>query len=697
MQVLFVLLVIVQVIIILVIILVIIVLLVAARAARTARTLTAAAVSAWFSSVPLRLIGFDSNQVHTLASSDSLHFQKMAQKYHVKIEDLQASVAQTIAKEVLIVRVLRPRFGMAGQTQKWECDLIDGNNTRSVLLADAWGKNIDKAKEILKEGQVYKISNYVIADKGKATPFGNNLLKLPVNAKVSFENVTGEHPEIPLELPLEDLENVINLKAARVVSLNLAVATPAEQKSVEIKRSNTTKIVVNVMMKAKHLKIELAAWGKLAQEMSGRSADVRLDAVLVQPALDGGSVKLSTLDCTSIRDLTQDETDALHNKLTADENLESLTKTSFAGGKRQSEMSQKASVTNIETISMLLRSEFDPNDATQHEKIEKTFEIPSVMVMAIGGTDDEDGSALSYRACEKCKLKKLGKDGNCTQCGSSEYVERLLLRCTLIDPTASVVGVMYHQSASEFMQDEDLLLTPVVALVHVAPDIRTPGKHALEIYAIKPMFTATGVLNVFRAPPVRFDSSGDKAIPAYPNDVETNSMEQNIVNGTCCSYIRFLLKITTPKAITEVKEGVDGMRCEHTAECCLTSTAISLQLAGSFDTVAALYRLTKKDSVHVLCTPTHKSNSAGLAVYKPTKIYVIAHENMDTLLKTFKFEVAQTKTHNMTPVEISSVEKTPDIKSKSESRWSSPGWESPQRRLKVSKTDEATSAGIQRL
>ena len=35
------------------------------------------------------------------------------------------------------------------------------------------------------------------------------------------------------------------------------------------------------MMKANHMKIELAAWGKLAQDM-------------VQPALYGGSVKLST-------------------------------------------------------------------------------------------------------------------------------------------------------------------------------------------------------------------------------------------------------------------------------------------------------------------------------------------------------------------------------------------------------------------
>ena len=74
---------------------------------------------------------------------------------------------------------------------------------------------------------------------------------------------------------------MINLKAARFVSLNFAVATPSEKKSVEMKRNSTHKDVVNVMTKANHTKTELAAWGKLVQEMSGRSANVRLDVVLV--------------------------------------------------------------------------------------------------------------------------------------------------------------------------------------------------------------------------------------------------------------------------------------------------------------------------------------------------------------------------------------------------------------------------------
>ena len=112
----------------------------------------------------------------------------------MQVADLQTTLAQTLAQEVLIVRVLRPRDGMAGSTVKLECYLIDGSDSRSVLLADARGRNIAKAKEGLKEGQVYKISNYVIADNGKAIPLGNNLIKLTLSAKVAIEHVPGEHP-----------------------------------------------------------------------------------------------------------------------------------------------------------------------------------------------------------------------------------------------------------------------------------------------------------------------------------------------------------------------------------------------------------------------------------------------------------------------------------------------------------------------
>ena len=617
----------------------------------------------------------------------------------MKVADLRESVVKEPAKEMLIVRVLRIRQTMAGKTPKWECDLIDDDSACSVLLMDAWGGNISRAKNELEEGNVYKITNYTITSVGKAIPFGNNTIKSTINPKVGIEHLQGDHPDIPLHLPLADLAGVFDLRAPRVLSLVLAIDTPAIKKSVEIKRTGATKDVANVMMKAKNLKIEFSAWGQHATEMSSLTGDVRLDAVQVIPSVNGDSVKLSTLDCTTIRKPTQEESDTLHEELASDERMQTVTRTSFVG-KRQTEMAQKTSVTNIEVLSMCVLSEFDPHTQTKGDQgFSQTYEIPSAMIMSIAGIDYTDVQTLSYRACPKCNFKKLGEDAKCSKCGGCEYVERHLLRCTISDPTGSIDGIMHHDAAEEFLRDEDLLLKPVVALVHVAPDSHNPGKHSLEFFAIKQMFTATGVLNIFRAPLARFHCSGDKVIPTYPSEVQTNAMSQTIVYGAFCSNVRFLLTITTPKPITEVEAQVDGMRCEQTATCCVTSTPISLKLAGSFDTVAPLYSLTKKATIHVLCTPSGQTNSDGLDVYKPLKVYAIQDEDKATIFKAFKFEVKEVQTHfDKNVEEVSPGEETPKIKLKASENqtFSSPGWSSPPRRLKISKTDEAASAGIQR-
>ena len=92
-------------------------------------------------------------------------------------------------------------------------------------------------------------------------------------------------------------------------------------KSVELKKTQTTKDVTNVMMKAKNLKIELAAWGRHAANMSKRTGDVRVDAVQVIPSEDGQDAKLSTLDATTINAATVEETTALHETMAADEDM----------------------------------------------------------------------------------------------------------------------------------------------------------------------------------------------------------------------------------------------------------------------------------------------------------------------------------------------------------------------------------------
>ena len=124
---------------------------------------------------------------------------------------------------------------------KWECDLIDDNSSQSVLLADAWGGSIQCAKAHLQEGNVYKITNYVITHQGKALTFGNNTIKLNISPKIGIDHVAEEHPNIPLRFPLEDLAGIFDLKAVRVVSLVLAVATPAASKNVQMRRTQATK------------------------------------------------------------------------------------------------------------------------------------------------------------------------------------------------------------------------------------------------------------------------------------------------------------------------------------------------------------------------------------------------------------------------------------------------------------------------
>ncbi len=620
----------------------------------------------------------------------------MGTKFHMKVADLCATHARQPAKEMLIVRVLRVREGMAGKTPKWECDFIDDNSSQSVLLADAWGEHIGYAKAHLQEGKVYKITNYLITPQGKALTFGNNTIKLALTSKTGIDHVPEEHPSIPLRLPLSDLVGIFDLKATRVVSLVLAVASPAASKDVQLRKTQTSRPVTNVLMKAKSLKIELAAWGPHAAFMSNRTREVRIDFVQVIPSADGSSVKLSTIDATTFNDATEEECTALHADMAADEDMRTATRAPLVG-KRQVGMSKQTSVTNIEMLTMCLQSGFDPSVTSEENVLMETYEIPSVMFMSVVGTDQTDVETLSYKGCPKCNFKELGQDGVCAKCGGTLYEDRYILHCTISDPTGSVDGTIFHQAAEEFLADDELSVKPCVALVNVGPDSRTPRKHALEIFALKPMFTASGLLNVFRAPPARFPCSGTRVVPTYPDKVMMNGMSQTSVYGNFCSHVRFLLKVTSSKPMTEVQDQVDGMRCQHTAECCLTSARLCLTLAGCFDAVAPLYALKKKDIVHVLCTPSGNCTSDNLAIYTPLKIYAIRDEDKDTLLKAFKFEVAQVEAHFAKTVEMGSPhDTTPDAKRKAADNqtFSSPGWSSPPRRLKISKTDDATKAGL---
>ena len=101
--------------------------------------------------------------------------------------------------------------------------------------------------------------------------------------------------------------------------------------------------------------------------------------------------------------------------------------------------------------------------------------------------------------------------------------------------------------------------------------------------------------------------------------------------------------------------------------------------------------------MHVLCTTKGQTNDTGLAIYKPLKIYVLRDEDMETVLKTFKFEAAEVRSHFQKQVDVvSAIPSTPEIKRKAAMHeiFASPGWSSPPRSLKATKNDDAASVGV---
>ena len=293
---------------------------------------------------------------------------------------------------------------------------------------------------------MYKITTYLITHQGKSLTFGNNTIKLVVITKTGIDRMAEDHPNIPNDLPLEDLAGIFDLKATRMASLVLAVHSPGTSKEVQLRKTQTTKLVTNVVMKAKSLKIELAAWDPHAAFMSGRSGDVRIDFVQVLPSADGNSVKLSTIDATTFSEETEEECTALHADMAADGEMRNATRGSRVG-KREVGMSKNSIVTNIESLIMILHSEFDPSATSAAECVTDTYEIPYVMIMSIEDTDQTDVGTLSYKGCIKCYYKKVGPDGVCGKCGGNSCEDRYILHCTIADPTGSVDGTTFHEAA----------------------------------------------------------------------------------------------------------------------------------------------------------------------------------------------------------------------------------------------------------
>ena len=619
--------------------------------------------------------------------------------FHIKIHELQVSTSKEPAKERLTGRALLVREGVAGTTPYWECFLIDDDTPDNVLLVDAWGtKQITRAKAVWKEGCVYDVTNYLVVQKRNATAFGNNKCKISMTDKIQIDLVKGEHADIPTALPVTNLGAVLQLKAPMIVSLVLRVHKAGAQKQVTVKRTGKATQCTNVEMKAEGKTLEVTAWNRHAALFNGISGDYRLDAINVTPDAAGGGVKASTLNCSRIRAATSEESATLAAMLASDDQLDRLTKEYPRKGSRESRMLAKADITNLEMLALSVAADFDPSIASVADTFDKSYEIPSVMITGVRGIDDStEIQDFTYRGCPKCNFKKMPADAACDKCGGTESVDRHLLYATMVDPTGSVEATAYHDAASELVQDTDVFVKPLVVLVQLVPDRRNEGKHALEMVGCKPMFTADGVLNVFRAPPARFHSYTDKVMPAVPSDVARNVMSQTTVHDVFCTYVRLLVKVVSDQPKTERYPDVDGLRCEVKCVCCITEQPVTLTIAGAFEAVHPLFSLRKKAVVHVMCVPTPTPSSDGIEFYRAEKVHCIDDEDTQSVIKAFKFETEQVKAHYGHEVEDAAAD-TPEFKKRAAQNHMhrSPGWDSPPRRLKLQKTMDAETAGVDR-
>ncbi len=94
----------------------------------------------------------------------------------------------------------------------------------------------------------------------------------------------------------------------------LEVDKPAPEKDQIIPRTGVHKPVTNVMMKAKNKLIRFSTWGVYADIMENKTGVVRLDAVSITPIFANAKMKISTQDCSSIKNATAEEAAKLESQ-----------------------------------------------------------------------------------------------------------------------------------------------------------------------------------------------------------------------------------------------------------------------------------------------------------------------------------------------------------------------------------------------
>ena len=149
-----------------------------------------------------------------------------------------------------------------------------------------------------------------------------------------------------------------------------------------------------------------------ANTMTDKTGVFRLDAVSLMPSSGSDSLKISTLDCSSMKKATPEETATLEANLAPEAELQILTTNTYSS-KRDTEVTSIAPVTNLETLALCLASDFDPNNANAGEVFQATYEVPSVIIAAIAGPHHDNAETMTYAGCTACNFEKLGEDGKC--------------------------------------------------------------------------------------------------------------------------------------------------------------------------------------------------------------------------------------------------------------------------------------------
>ena len=634
-----------------------------------------------------------------------------------KIRDL--AVARVVAKDQIVGRVMYPRDAMAGTTPKWECFIMDGVTMKDILLVEAFGAPlIKKCKGELKDKKVVAIRNYQIVAKGKAMTFANRPLKLSIKSDAAIAEQADDQ-SLPAQLPTVSLDAVDNLAGGCLISL--LVVTKTQGAAMERDTYLGKKLVCNCDVMAAGSNIAFAAWGSFATFMADQPLQtaLRCEAVLAKPQDDGVGVKLTTLDCSRLHLLVGDEARQLLDALPPDGETKALSTAHIGdnGPSVEALLNAPCDIVDMCLVGRLVSTVADPSDPGG--SINGIFEVPAVILQDIrgGSLADDSSDSLLYTACSKC-FKKMADSHSCPKCGTADTVTRHLAHVTVSDPTGSVEATVYHDAVATLLQAVDVekdasgdivptcgavlaagAALPLVVRIRVKPNSYKPGTHMAEILGFKSSWTDAGILNVYRASPVRLQPSGAQVPPVIPNDVEANMLEQMLVHKHPCQYFRLLVDITSKRPDTESQPDVDGMTCKRVVQCAISKQSLILTQSGSLDAIHAFYSLQQKSLVSAVCSAVcdvSKDGAPTVREFLVAHLHVVSNVDTDAVRKVFKFELAEVVKY-FSRAYTKVTDSTPQQAKRSATEGgvgSSPGWPSPKRRLQIRATDEAAACGL---